>query len=460
MLQWTTIYSNDIEDRFEARYYINFSKINKNFRIFNNVTIEEIADLKGGYTPNYKHFKEYPALSEIYNNYFPFIKSSNVKRGVLDINNLSFIDKYAHERLLNKSIIHSGDVLIAMTGTVGALTLIPRTISEGNISQNVVRIRMRGEWEDKVPGEYLVALLNSKFGQIQIQGLLTSTNQKYLNQIAIGKIRIPLLENLKVIADTHKQIYNIEAEAFAKIERAKQLLEEILNINHQEINEDKVYSVNSSDLTDILTPKFYFPKYVNTLKVLKKKFKTIKLGEIADIKRGDEVGSKNYHKYIDRKDSDVPFIRTSDLVNYEIDNYPDYYVDESIYKELKQDLEAGDIIYTKDGKIGFPAILTNEDKCILASGLARIRIKKELNPYYVFSVLSTNIGFYQAMQHVVIAATLPHLQQERLKEIEIPLIDNETQNQISQLVAEAFKLKAEKKKLFQEALTKIEELLK
>jgi len=40
------------------------------------------------------------------------------------------------------------------------------------------------------------------------------------------------------------------------------------------------------------------------------------------------------------------------------------------------------------------------------------------------------------------------------------LINGQTQTKISQLVAEAFKLKAEKKKLFREALTTIEELLK
>jgi len=60
----------------------------------------------------------------------------------------------------------------------------------------------------------------------------------------------------------------------------------------------------------------------------------------------------------------------------------------------------------------------------------------------------------------VIAATLPHLRQERLGEIEIPIINDQTQTKISQLVTEAFKLKVEKKKLFHEALTNVEELLK
>jgi len=63
------------------------------------------------------------------------------------------------------------------------------------------------------------------------------------------------------------------------------------------------------------------------------------------------------------------------------------------------------------------------------------------------------------MQRVVIAATLPHLQQERLGEIEIPIINDQTQIKNSQLIAEAFKLK-EEKKLFREALMMVEELLK
>jgi len=72
------------------------------------------------------------------------------------------------------------------------------------------------------------------------------------------------------------------------------------------------------------------------------------------------------------------------LVNYEIDNYPDYCIDEEIYNELNQGVKPNDILFTKDGKIGLTAMIMAEDKCILASGLARIRAAKEINPYYLF----------------------------------------------------------------------------
>jgi type I restriction enzyme S subunit len=453
-----TIYFKEIEDRFEARHYINFVKIKHILEKYKHVTIQEIATLKGGYTPS-GHFVE-NCTNEIYKNCFPFIKSANIKRGFLDLTNLSFIDKEAQKNLLKASTVKPSDVLIAMTGTVGAVTLVPSIIEEANISQNVVRIRIKEEWRNKFSPEYLVIMLNSSFGQIQIQGLATSTNQKYLNQIEISKIKIPLLGELNKIIKIYKKIYICENNAFLKINQAKQIFEEEINIKHQNIKEEKTYPVNSKDLFDILLPKFYYPKYLTTLKLLKKKFKTVKIGDIADIKRGDEVGSENYKKYIEKSDSDVPFIRTSDLVNYEIDNYPDYYIDEEIYKELNQDVKEGDILYTKDGKIGLTAMVTQEDKCILASGIARIRMKRDLDPYYVFLVLSTEIGLYQALQRVVTAATIQHLQSERLAEIEIPLINPKKQKEISNLIKEAFELKAEKKKLVKEAINQVENLLK
>ena len=450
----TTITFRDILEsvdlRFSPKYFLVSQKIGK-IETSPKITIKtlgEVTDyiISGSYIPKY-------SLSGT-----PYLRVANIKSFELNLNNddIVFINEQEVE-IPNKIKTAKHDILIGRTAVLGFASLSNDLSNRSIISQHLTRLKAK-----EIPAGYLVAFLNSSLFKKQMDVASYGITRTELTHQQLKSVKVIIPEE-KVLNEINNLVIKADQShvlAISKIKDAKHLLEEALNINHQKINEDKVYSVNSSDLTDVLTPKFYYPKYLNTLKALKKKFKTIKLGEIADIKRGDEVGSKNYRKYVDRKDSDVPFIRTSDLVNYEIDNYPDYYLDEEIYKELKQDLEAGDIIYTKDGKIGLPAILTKEDKCILASGLARIRIKKELNPYYVFLVLSTNISLYQAMQRVVIAATLPHLQQERLGEIEIPIINGQTQDQISQLVAEAFKLKTEKKKLFREALTKVEELLK
>ena len=38
---------------------------------------------------------------------------------------------------------------------------------------------------------------------------------------------------------------------------------------------------------------------------------------------GEEVGCVNYNEYIDKNNGDIPFIRTSDIINYQVDLFPD-----------------------------------------------------------------------------------------------------------------------------------------
>jgi len=444
MFQQVVIYSNELEDRLLAPFYIVKQRVKKYSLRLGDI----VEDITNGID-----LRDFLGEGTLY------FRISDIKRGQMNLLTAKKVKEKLNE-MPEKILVHRGDLLMSRKGTPGITSLATEFEEQGIIGTEIIKITLKKD--SGILPEFLFAFFNHKTGFNQILSKLTGTVSRGINHPALRSIQLPNidLEKQRPIAEKIRIAFTKYVSAISKIEEAKKLFEDVLNINHQNIEEEKTYKVDSSDLTDILTPKFYYPKYLNTLKKLKRKFKTIKLGEIANIKRGSEVGSKNYHKYINKKDLDVPFIRTSDLVNYEIDNYPDYYVDEEIHKELGQDLKGGDIIYTKDGKIGLPAMLTSEDKCILASGLARLRVKKELDPHYVFLVLSTNIGYYQAMQRVVIAATLPHLQQERLGEMEIPIMDNQTQNKISQLVKEAFELKVEKKKLMREALKKVEELLK
>ena len=56
----------------------------------------------------------------------------------------------------------------------------------------------------------------------------------------------------------------------------------------------------------------------------------------------------------------------------------------------------------------------------------------------------------------MIASTLPHLREERLKEFEIPILDENSIDEITKLIKRAFELKDEKKKLIKEAQKEID----
>lgn len=221
------------------------------------------------------------------------------------------------------------------------------------------------------------------------------------------------------------------------------------------------YAVSSKQLIadDMMTPAFYYPLYTKTIIEIEKKNKCALLGELVDLKNGDEVGSRNYKKYLDRRETDVPFIRTSDLINHDFDQYPDFYIEKSIFDELGQGIGKDEILFTKDGKIGITAMTTASDKCILGSGLLRIIPKKEkVNPHYLFIALSTKeVGLYQAIQRTVVASTIPHLREDRVGDFKIPILKD--QSKIIEKTAQAFKLRDERKRLISDSRILIERSL-
>jgi type I restriction enzyme S subunit len=221
------------------------------------------------------------------------------------------------------------------------------------------------------------------------------------------------------------------------------------------------YAISSKNLeiSDMITPAFFNPLYTTTITEIEKNNKCELLGDLADFKNGDEVGSVNYKGYLERKESDVPFIRTSDLVNYDFDIYPDFYVENSIYKDINQEIGSNEILFTKDGKIGISAMTTEFDKCILGSGVLRIIPKKDkISPFYLFIALSLReIGLYQAKQRTVVASTIPHLREDRIGDFKIPIIKN--QKIIIELTEKAFELKEKRKKLINDSRLLLEKSL-
>ena len=187
---------------------------------------------------------------------------------------------------------------------------------------------------------------------------------------------------------------------------------------------------------------------------LNKNFKTVSLGEICTIIKGDEVGSANYSVYTEKGDNDIPFVRTTDIVNHEIDNYPDFYIDPAIYSDLNQDIKENDIIFSNDGKIGQVALITGFDKVIIQSHFRRVRLKEKLpveysslTQEYLFLMLSLEkIGIYQSKKYNVIQSTIPTIS-NNLSQFIIPILSDARINELTEKVKDIFNIKNDRKKV-------------
>jgi len=393
----------------------------------------------------------------------PYIRVGNIKP--FSICEDSFNLVYVSNNVPTKIKVKKEDIILGRTQATVDKLAVASIVSDENeghvISQHISKIRI-----DSISPYFLVAYLNSIFYKAQTALATHGDTRVELTHSQLKKVRVflPQQKDVDSIVAKTKEIIKLNSLSLAIINKAQNYFYQKIGIDFNKSQKEKYYSVNLSDFVkdDLWTPSYSYPLYINTLKTIQQKWHTVPLGKIATAKKGDEVGSANYSVGLDKKDGDVPFIRTSDLVNYEVDQFPDFYISEEIYKKLGQDVKDGDVVFTKDGRIGMSGMITKNDKAIIASGMVRLRLKTEakkyhLTPEYLFIVLSLKeTGLYPANRRTVIASTIPHLREERLKEIEIPILDKTSIDEITKLVKKAFELKNEKKKLIKEVREEID----
>ncbi len=388
-----------------------------------------------------------------------FIKNSSVKRyGINEFD--GFYITHEKNNTLKRSKLVKDDILFTTIGYyLGVAALVNSNVENANINQNVVRIRINRKFTSP---QYLACFLNSKLVRFQIENLFTGT-YPILTYPKIKSLKI-FIKNREIEKTVTEKITLADEKnvlALKLIREAQTTFLKSLNVDFTKIKKQLFYAVSARQFStdDMMTPAFYYPLYANTTKEIIKNNNFELLGSLADFKNGDEVGSVNYKTYLHRKETDIPFIRTSDIVNYDFDQYPDFFIDQTIYNELNQGIQAEEILFSKDGKIGITAMTTDFDKCILGSGILRVIPKADkINPYYLFIALSTNeVGGYQALQRTVVASTIPHLREDRIGDFCIPILKDQTK--IIELTKTAFKLRDERKKLITESRLLIENSL-
>jgi len=148
---------------------------------------------------------------------------------------------------------------------------------------------------------------------------------------------------------------------------------------------------------NILIPKYYDPDLERDIKALAESHELVHVGDLVEkqvlsISTGDEVGKMAYGT------GSIPFIRTSDISNWELKADPKHGVSDDIYwaYKRKQDVQPYDILMVRDGTylIGTTAIITEQDtKILFQSHLYKIRVRKpdKLDPFLLLAVLNAPI---------------------------------------------------------------------
>jgi len=228
-------------------------------------------------------------------------------------------------------------------------------------------------------------------------------------------------------------------------------------MNNKLIEENRLgFSINIKNVENrILIPTYYNPEAKSDLKnndiTLTKIGDLVKKG-ILSIERGHEVGSKYYGK------GPVPFVRTTDLANFEIIKNPYKSVPYEIYLKYKdkQDIQINDILLVTDGTflIGTTAIVTEKIDMIIQSHIRKIRCNEPniLHPYLLLYLLNTKFVQDQIKSKVLVQSTISTIG-NRLYDIQLPIPNNsEKVNYIISTMSKIIAKKREIKILYDELI--------
>lgn len=218
------------------------------------------------------------------------------------------------------------------------------------------------------------------------------------------------------------------------------------------------YHLKQSDIKDfVLAPRYYNPESNLGLEVLKSTHDLISLGDlvrdgVVEIKTGDEVGKLAYGT------GNIPFIRTSDISNWEIKLDPKHGMSEEIYNKYakKQNVEEGDIFMVKDGTylIGTCAFVSKYDeKIVYQSHLYKIRItnKNIISPYLLLAALSSKPVIAQIQAKRFTQDIIDSLG-KRINELILPIPKDETKKkEITDMVKRSIDDRIESRELARRA---------
>lgn len=169
--------------------------------------------------------------------------------------------------------------------------------------------------------------------------------------------------------------------------------------NHETLDFDHLgFTVMASEVEDLIyLPKYYNPELTQRLNELKPTHELVTLGELADagvisVGTGHEPGKLAYGT------GRIPFIRTSDIANWEIKGDPKHGVSGDIYAALasRQNVEVDDILMVRDGTylVGTCAIVTELDsKIVYQSHILKFKSHdhERMNPKLLLALLSSPI---------------------------------------------------------------------
>lgn len=382
------------------------------------------------------------------------LTSKNIQNEELNLQEYITIDKLTADGNLKRSKLQKGDVVLSYTGEYRrALTLFEDNYQLG---PNICLIRNK---DLGLKSTYLSTFLNSRLGQVILDKEKTLSAQPTVAMSRIRKIPIPLVsESFQNVIDKCIKLKHFNIENSKKTyKQAEELLSKEFNLSNWQ-PKHKLYSIKKySDVEKVnrFDAEYFQRKYDEIIE----KIKSYSGGwdKLSDIiqppKKGIEVGSEEYCE------QGIPFVRVSNLSQYEINNNNMQYISEKYYNSIANlyQPKKGEILLSKDGTPGIAHYLSETpQKVITSGGILRLVVNNnEYLPEYLALVLNSIIAQMQ-VERVSSGALIKHWLVDEIQNTLIPKLEINKQMEIVEQLKEATRLRKQSKLLLEIAKRGVE----
>lgn len=386
----------------------------------------------------------------------PFIRGMNMKNGMINFNNVLYITEEAN-KLLYKSEVKPEMLLISMSGTIGDIAIAQKDWKYPiNSNQDIAKIKINKDFNPY----FIYAFFLGSYGQNQIIRESRGSVQQHVFLSQIENLLIPIFSN-----DFQKHIEILVKLAHVKLEESKKLYREAEEFLLKELGLNDFTPSNecvavksfseSFGMSGRLDAEYYQLKYddiIGRIKSYQSGYK--KLGAITTLKKSIEPGSDAYG------DEGVQFLRVADLFKYELKE-PEIRLSESLFDAEKLDElkpKKGEVLLSKDGSVGIAYAVREDTNFIPSGAIVRLQQISDILPDVLALILNSQVVQLQAERDAG-GSILQHWKPSEINEVLVPLLNEKVQKMIAEKISESFSLRAESKKLLEQAKMAVEKAI-
>lgn len=464
-----TVLANEMQGRLDVES--NYKRVNSSddfltFEKFKVVKFGEIAQLKrgpfGGSIKKEIFVEDSPKNYQVYEQYNAIKNNPNRAR--------YFISENDFQRLKSFSV-QKNDILMSCSGTIGKLVIIPEKFRKGVINQALLRIRLN----ENINLKYFLVIFRYIIEKL-IEGNEFAYGSAIRNIVSVKElkeIRVPLppLEIQNKIVSLMDKAYSSkkskETESQKLLDSINDYVLDELKIKFTDIEEEKIYIVNSKELENTRTDPYYFnPKFDKILSTLEKnKIDLVSLKEVSEKISNGKTPPKDDYSDEGNLILKVNCLRNNKVLWQKLSCFKDGVPAVKTIKDkdilLLSSAHQGEYLGRNPCIAEIPENLKDKEVYFVGEIISISVNPKKINPYYLLAILK--LKEYYLLVNREKRGQTSHLYPNDVGSVKIPLpplsVQNKIADEVKRRMQKAETLQKEAKEELEKAKLEVEKII-